>query len=207
MTTMTASCLDSCNWNRADAAWGRLKKMWAVLCGLGRQDGRCGSGHLSSSSNHLVRQACLKGTHLGNSWWDTCLCCVNVRSLFLEQVLDASLCHSSTDLAKPWVMSTYARKKKKNSASHLLPWLPPNLPCIYQVINALSLAGNYLPWLRLSAITAVALPCPSVRTRKEAGWRGSPQHSHFTDLRKFSLELRGERNQMSVLGQSYLSYG
>lgn len=90
--------------------------MLALFCGLGRQDGRCGSGHLSSSNNHPVRQACLEGTHLGNSWWDTCLCCVKVWSLFLEQVLDASLGHSSTDLAKPWVMSTCARK---NSASHL----------------------------------------------------------------------------------------
>lgn len=85
--------------------------------------------------------------------------CECAQNLFLEKVLDASLYHSSTDLARAWVMSACARTKQWWQSLSLLPWLPPNLPWLYWLITAMSLVGNY-HWLAVKVSTATAFVLP-----------------------------------------------
>lgn len=92
------------------------------------------------------------------------ICCAHVQSLFLEQVLDKSLCHSCSDLAKHGVMSTCARK---NSGSHLasLPGSNPNFSgCTRSLLVTTPL---WLCGLPLNIAACALTFCFTNNTRKE----------------------------------------
>lgn len=87
--------------------------------------------------------------------------CECVRNLFLEKVLDASLCHFSTDLAKAWVMTAGARKNSGGSCLAYFPGSHPTfpgytgslLPCPWLVITI-----RWLLAVRVSSVNAFVLP-------------------------------------------------
>lgn len=113
---------------------------------LSRQGQGVAPGRLPSSSNSPGGQVCPRGTHLTTAERMFVYLLSYIQSLFLEQVLDTSLHHSSTDLAKPRVMSVCARREQWQSLS-LSPWLHPNLLWVYPVITALPLLVIALTWL------------------------------------------------------------